>query len=453
MNEDLSETQPSSPAPPHPRKPMPGWAWLLITIALLGGAILLGALAGNLSASRTLQSQQAALSGQELRQQYDLGVKDLEAGRYEVAKQRFEYIINTDPYYPGAMEMLAQSMQVLYATASPTAPPATITPTATRDPRPIEELYNQALTQVASQDWDGAIDTLGALRKEDRTYQTARVDGMLYLALRSRGVAKILQGRNLEGGIYDLAQAGRFGPLDVEANQARQWARLYIIGLSFWEVHPEQAVYYFSQVAAAVPNLSDGSGWTAAERYRAALIQYGDLLASQDAWCEAMQQYELALAIRPDAALQEAQQMAAERCLGQTPTATIDATLTLTVTETAPSLTATVTPTLPYLPSATPTATLPEATQTSPPEISTPTPTSPGVQPTPTHTQASPPMATSTPEAQGTPYPSAIQSAAPAGSATQTIQTSDLGALFNDQRQVVSLSGWWNNLISRLVHW
>ena len=315
MQVDIRETQPSPAPERRPEKPPRRWVWALIALALIGSAIILGAVGGYLSAERRLKSQQAALASSELQQQYNLGVSDLEAGRYEVAKQRFEYIISVDPQYPGAMEMLAQSMQVLYATATPSPPPATALPTATRDPRPIEELYNQAQAQISNQDWNGAIDTLAALRKEATEYQTASVDGMLFLALRGRGVVKILQGGNLEGGIYDLAQAERFGPLDVEANQARQWARLYIYGLSFWEVHPEQAVYYFSQVAAAMPYLSDASGWTASDRYRAALIQYGDLLADQGAWCEAMQQYQLAMAIRSDPELSTAFEQAAEHWL------------------------------------------------------------------------------------------------------------------------------------------
>ena len=61
--------------------------------------------------------------------------------------------------------------------------------------------------------------------------------------------------QDLEGGIYDLAIAAKFGPLDTEANSAREWARLYIVGLSFWEVHPEQAVFYFGQVASSAPYL------------------------------------------------------------------------------------------------------------------------------------------------------------------------------------------------------
>jgi TPR repeat protein len=59
---------------------------------------------------------------------------------------------------------------------------------------------------------------------------------------------------NLEGGAYDLALAERFAPLDVQANSWRELARLYLFGSSFWEVMPEQAVYYFRKSLEMEPS-------------------------------------------------------------------------------------------------------------------------------------------------------------------------------------------------------
>ncbi len=72
----------------------------------------------------------------------------------------------------------------------------------------------------------------------------ARVDGLLYLSLRSRGVQKIYKERNLQGGIYDLAVAEKFGPIDLQVKTARNLARLYLYGVSFWEVDWAKAVEY-----------------------------------------------------------------------------------------------------------------------------------------------------------------------------------------------------------------
>ena len=364
------------------------WGWALAFILLAGLVIVLGLAAGYQSGKNSWLTEATSQAKLTLDDQFKLGVEDLDAGRYEVARQRFEYILAQDPSFPGATDRLVQVMEILFATATPTPPLPTITPTPTADLRPVEELFNQAQQAIAGQDWTTALDTLTALRKSDPSYQTTRVDRLMYLALRQRGIDKILNKADLEGGIYDLSLAESFGPVDVEANNAREWARLYTYGLSFWEVHPEQAVYYFGQVASAMPYLRDSSGWTAIERYRVSLIQYGDLLASQKDWCNAKTQYELALAIRADPAVQETLNRVTLLCIGATETA--PATLTETPTLSPPStetiVTDTPTPTQADLATPTPTETLmPPTDTTEPPTVAPPTETP---TPTPTLTEA-----------------------------------------------------------------
>jgi hypothetical protein len=140
------------------------------------------------------------------------------------------------------------------------------------------------------------------------------VDGMLFLALRNRGRDKIINKADLEGGIYDLTLASRFGILDTEATGILNWSTLYITGASFWEIDWGQAAYYFSQVAPHVPNLRDGSGLTAAQRYRTALFNSAKLLAQQKRWCDAAAQLEIALSIASDPELEQAYADVAQRC-------------------------------------------------------------------------------------------------------------------------------------------
>ena len=104
-------------------------------------------------------------------------------------------------------------------------------------------------TCLIGRDWTGAIDTLLLLRKNYPDYMAVKVDDMLFVALRNRGIDKIAQLHDLEGGNYDLTLAERFGPLDAEARNWRDWAELYIRGASFWDVDWAQSVYYFSQLA------------------------------------------------------------------------------------------------------------------------------------------------------------------------------------------------------------
>jgi type II secretory pathway pseudopilin PulG len=433
-NADLSETQPSRPSKDvtkpvrveqnnafnaNPPAQAPGTAkkskklrllrllGALLIILILGIAVAAGVFTGYTSAVQAGAEQAAEQEAQALEEQYQLGIQDMQAGRYEVAQQRFEYVLNQDPSHQGAIERMLELLPILYATATPTSPPSTLTPTPTRDLRPIQEMLDHAVAAAANGDWTGVIETLNALRGQDSGYQTALADRLLYLALRNRGVDRIMKDNDLEGGSYDLALAERFGPLDVEANRARNLARLYMYGSSFWEAYPEQAVYYFSQVASAAPYLRDASGWTATERYRAALIQYGDQLAAQDDWCSAEDQYELALSYRSDPELQAKAERAALECSPptETPLPTETATLTPTLTL-APSATATI----PLQPTSTPAPQTGTPTPTNtPPPISSETPTAtPESQPTlaPTTPVETPPPPSETPApATETPSP------------------------------------------------
>lgn len=361
---------------------------LLITITTVTGS-----LAGYISGEQSRQKQEYAQIASNVQEQYNLALVDLAEGSYELARQRFDYVLSQDPDFPGAADSLTRVLLLMHTTATPTLESPTITPTTTTDPRPAQELFSRAEELLSLQDWKNVIETLISLRKENAGFNTARVDGMLYLALRHRGLQKILNENNLEGGIYDLALAENFGPLDIEAERVRNLARLYIIGSSFWEAYPEQAVYYFSQVASAAPYLRDASGWTATDRYQAALIQYGDQFAKNEDWCSAQEQYEAAYTIGADGNLLAKIEESELRCSPQTETPTI-----MTPT---PTITGTITTTATYFGTPTgtlfPTAATPTNTAALPIPTSTPTPNTP-VPPSPTQTpEPTEPPATATP--------------------------------------------------------
>lgn len=246
--------------------------WVLVLGAVVIFSLAAGSFAGYQAGSGSQKASETMMAKSSVEEQFTLAAQDLTEGRYEVAFRRLEYVIGQDPSYPGATDKMAEVMAILYATATPTNPAPTITATATRDLRPVEEMFTEAESLFNESKWGEVIDRLITLRKEDPVFQTARVDGMLFLALRMRGYDKIWKSGDLEGGLYDLALASRFGPLDTQSNSARDLAQLYLIGSSFWEVDPAQAIQYFSQVAAAAPNLLDASGWTASARYREVLI-------------------------------------------------------------------------------------------------------------------------------------------------------------------------------------
>ena len=404
------KTQPL-PAPITRRTRKSWYVWGLVLVAMVALAGISGGLAAFQSADQAVHATETQSSILSLTSQYLQAQKDMAAGRYEDARQRFEYILALNPDFPGATDRLREVLSILYATATPTPTPtrtptptatATFTPTPTRDLRPLQDLYSEAGSAMKSSDWTKVIDTLSALRKEDPKYNTPQVDGMLYMALQNRGLNRILKEADLEGGSYDLALAERFGPLDAEASWAQQMVRLYMYGSAFWEAYPDQAVYYFGQVAAAAPYLTDSSGWTAAARYRESLIQYGDQLVADEKPCDALEQYQLALSWGSTPELQDTIDQTYLACYPPTVTPTVTPTITQTPTPTTgptatllpvPTETATETPA--ETPAVTPTTKPPKATRTPTPPAETPTETQPVKTPKPTKTP--------TPEINGTP--------------------------------------------------
>ncbi len=290
------------------------WAFVAVLIlALIAGG---SGFAGYNSAIDQRTHYQSTQVADEATNQYTQALQDIALGNYDRARQRLEYLIQIDPNFPDASNQLTFVLTQQRITATPTLVPSpTLTPTP--DYRGRDDLFAQAQNQLNGRDWTGTIDTLLLLRKNFPDYLPVKVDDMLYVALRNRGIDKIAQLHDLEGGNYDLTLAERFGPLDTEAGNWRDWADLYIRGASFWDVDWAQVVYYFSQLASAAPNLSDLSGWTASNRYMDALLGYGDWFASHDQWCDAQAQYDTYMTLLASSQVEPTAVYAADKCTQQ----------------------------------------------------------------------------------------------------------------------------------------
>lgn len=311
MSEELESTQPSAPADldrtqqnaPYKesdtqpiKKAKKPTRWRSILISVLGFLFLLslGGFGGYNSGVAARKSAEKAVILPKLSEQFSLALVDLQFGRYELAKQRLEWILQRDPSFPGAKEKLTE---VLVASNIPTLAPTDIpaTPSPTPDFSGVENALARAQELTRAQDWVGALSALDMARKLDSSYRSAQVDAMYYFALRNRGYDLITKEGNLEGGIYYITLAERFGPLDNSAKGIRDGARNYMVGASFWELNWEQAASYFEPVAAGWPSLWDGT-MTAANRYFVASVHVADNLLAAGNACAANEQYQKATA-------------------------------------------------------------------------------------------------------------------------------------------------------------
>lgn len=297
MSESTGNTQPIPPIgggtkPLRPLKPAPRWRSALFSIAGVTALIGLGLFGGFQSGLSARRQAKSAIISEQLAEQFQYALVDMQFGRYEAARQRLEFIIMSDPSYPGAQDKYAEALVLL--TIPTPSPTPSLTPTP--DLRGVESLFNTAQQLIVAQDWLNALAALDQLRRQDRNYQTSQVDGMYYFALRNYGMNLIIQQGNLEGGIYQLSLAERFAPLDRDANGVREGARAYIQAASFFELDWQQSVFLFAQVASGWPSLWDGT-MTAAQRYQISLMRYGDELFAQKKYCDAYAQYLLASSI------------------------------------------------------------------------------------------------------------------------------------------------------------
>lgn len=348
-------TQPNTPITPKRRGRM-----LLISAVILMFVLFLTILSGYLSGISVRKQNQSAALSQQLAEQFQFVDEDMQAGRYEIAKQRLEFILSKDSSYPGAQEKLTEVLVQISLLEGIPSPTPTLAPTLTPDFTGAEQAYSRASQLIAAQDWPGALGALDQLRKLDPNYQQSQVDGMYYFALRNYGYNLITQQGNLEGGIYQLALAERFGPLDRDTNGLREGARVYLIGASFWELDWAQALFYFEQ-ARNWGNLWDGT-MTASERYWFASMRYGDQLFADGKYCEegeALAQYQNALTVGPlDKVAQNNYDELLPVCFPPTPTIDLTALVTPTIDLSATPAGPTNTPEPPTeTPTETPTAT------------------------------------------------------------------------------------------------
>lgn len=293
-----------------PHSPRPAWIALgrsaLIVFILLLGVVGLAGAGGYWAGLGERSQRQTQAVAELMAEQYQLALDDLQAGRFELARQRLEYILSIDPAYADAAERLAQALPTTTPTATPVAGSLS-----------SAERLARAQAELADGDWDAAITSLTVLRALDPAYEAVRVDGMLYLALRNRGLARI-NGDQLEAGLFDLGRAEAFGPLDAEAAVLRDWAELYQTANSYWNLNWERAAFYFSQLYAAAPYFKDTY-----LKYFQAVVKYANELAAAGDPCGAAAQYELALGLQNDPDLADRRDEAEQACaLTPTPEAT-----------------------------------------------------------------------------------------------------------------------------------
>lgn len=317
IEEDVHPEDPSL-AGKRVKKRKSKWPWvvLLLSVVMLGLSVFLGYRNG---VQRRIQKERSMLMDQ-ISVQLDWVYKDIEAGRYENAKTRLEYIIDKYPGFPGAADLLVEVMMKMEVpTQAPTIPAMVfeeteeleITPTP--DSRASEEIFLLVEQLIAAQDWHQALENIQRLKESNYGYKTVEVDGYYFIALRNRGIQRIWAGE-IEQGMYDLSIAEQLGAIDSIAAGAKSWGSLYLTGASYWDVNWAGAVDIFGQLYAQMPFFTDSTGMNVTERYRIALYKLGDQFAMNGDYCTASQYYNRSLEVGLNLDIQVTATWLAETC-------------------------------------------------------------------------------------------------------------------------------------------
>ncbi len=279
----------------------------------IGGAAFLGYRHGE----RDWQISSALTQEAMLSEQYGLAVQDMNAERYELAIERLNWILERDPFYPGAAELLTDAIRLANATPTPTP---TITPTVIVTPTPVQanadpdELLAQAEELYAAENWLGVIEVLEALIGIDPAYQTDHVEQMLFEALVAQGRA-YLAGGELEAGIQMIDRANIYRQVGADVLAERNLAEQYLDAIRTWGVDWDRTIERLEELYQAAPGYLD-----VGTRLFNAHVAYGDSLMARTDYCPALQQYTQALHIMGSDEVEGKRAQAAEGCRNATPT-------------------------------------------------------------------------------------------------------------------------------------
>jgi tetratricopeptide (TPR) repeat protein len=303
------------PAPTVASKPIPRTspararvpsAATLLILAFACGFLGLIAAAGLGGVYAGLQDRQADEQAQADKF-YQEGMANRAAGKLQLAKADFEYVLKINPDYPGAHEQLTQLTDLL--TVKPT-------PTFAAQVDVTQQLYQAGVNAYDQKKWQSAIEILSQVRVIDPDHEKDRIDQMIYQAALTQGL-QLLKEDRLEEAIAYLDQAAYLKPLPAEAESEAQYARMYVTARDYWNVNWEKAIESFGELYRIGPGYRDTFA-----RYVEAYIQYGDERTRAGDPCAAQTQYEEALKLRPAVDLQTKAAEAKEACLTAPPSIT-----------------------------------------------------------------------------------------------------------------------------------
>lgn len=332
--DNQADNQPETNAPPRKTIRLLGLVLIIIAV-LLGWYLLVGYLGWQSGQSAMVEERAAELDAQ-IQRQTALARENITQGSYNLALRRLEYVLEIDPGNSEALSLQEQAQNALATINTPqptTEAPATATPlpepTATPGRISDPETELQRIRRlVDNRDWQAALPALIAFQRQFPEFERLESDQLLYDTYIESGLL-LLEGEQVELGLYYLDQAAQLGDLPQEVLDYELWAELYLQGIAFYNVNWDVATYYFRELCLSAPFYQ-----SACELLQESLENFADQYVVTMDYCPAQDLYQEALSHGRSQPLVEKLNDAAEACLQATPTPSAPITDTLPITGT-----------------------------------------------------------------------------------------------------------------------
>ncbi|MCS7220723.1 MAG: tetratricopeptide repeat protein [Anaerolineae bacterium] len=284
----------------------------LIGVLALALSIVLGIYQGQQQRIESLQQQITAYQRELAAIHYRQGLALLQAGRLDEAEAELEAALELQPDYPDAAAALQRLRQTRSSsTPVPSETVASSPSLSVAEPGQgdaLKPLFEEATQAYQLGNWTEAIQLLESLRLYDLAYQQQEVERMLFEAYRQRGAMLVEQNR-FEEALRMFDRALMLKPDAQEVRNEREWAALYINGLSYWRADWQQAIARFQKIYERNPSYRD-----VRQRLADAHASYAKQLGERGNWCAAAEQYEASLKIVNSEVVRTSHDLASERC-------------------------------------------------------------------------------------------------------------------------------------------
>lgn len=277
---------------PHPSPRLPAWLkWLLGAVTLLAGSVLvLAVLLGVRAGQQQLEIQSRQQIGIYLQQALDHRA----VGEEDAALEAYRRVLRLDPSNVAAAEGIEAVMGggtvEEEGVAEPVAESAEPVATATSDPLTQQWMLAQQAHEEGR--WQDAVDQLQEILSVDPEYREDYLTAMLYNSYFNLAVESDRINRS-EQALEYLDEAIALQPTATEARIMRTVITSYIDLLAMDNAAESEMVTALQELYRL-----DSSYRDVRERLQRAHMQYGDALVQRENWCNAVQQYDAAIAIQ-----------------------------------------------------------------------------------------------------------------------------------------------------------